>query len=530
MPLKKMSTTKMLILYRYISLILTSIFYMVGGHRSGNTLVVIIGTSLTAVAMHYLYNQSKGNKKQIVCIVLLESIGNCIILACSGGLNSPYMWYTLNTMILSGIELGIYYMWINTVIYVGSMLWSLYAIEMKNSSTLNISSVNLNLIAGFIISAFMVQLLIIYLKVLEEKNSQAHDCLDYTLKLYETVYLFTSQEDKQKLIGIILNHMKIRKLPSGIYLDFSKDGKCIKPYSYGVDQNEINKVVSQTERAQLIKKIMQNNYETIHYEGGYIGIPICYTYYPFGMLLVKGEQNLEELRFIAYVSAVMLKKIALEELNEQLLIGNEQNRIANEIHDSIIQQLFGVSCQLYDLERKVNTIEKEDMAQILKQLRGNITDSMTDLRATIYGMSWNKQGKNNLVQKLEAFIKIMEQLHHLTIELSIGGNLNSLSIEEQKSLYRVCCEGIANGIKHGHATYISVHFNQSIQGLILSIQDNGEGFDYKKLENKNKFGLGIRNMEQLIEQIHGNFEIQSKCGAGTTIYAQIERDSNKEAV
>lgn len=534
MSLKKTNMTKMLLLYRYISLILTSVFFIVGseGHQLSNILVVILGTSLSAFTMTYLYNQSRNNKKQMRIVIFIETVGNCIILLCSGGLHSPYMWYILNTVIMVGIECRSYAMWMNVGTYILCMLGHLYHISLKHVKLLDIAAEDLNLIAGFAISAFMIQLVIEYLRALEEKNNQIHDCLDYTLKLYETVYLFTSQEDKQKLIDVILNHMRtVRKLPSAIYLDFSKDYTDMRPYSYGVEQEDIDKVIKQVEITRLNKLCMQEQYEVVRYKGGYIGIPIRYTYYNFGMLLVKGERNLEELKFIAHVSGMMLKKITLEELNQQLVIGSEQNRIANEIHDSIIQQLFGVSCQLYHLEKGVDVIDDEKMAEALKELRGNVTESMAELRATIYGMSWNKQGKNNLIQKLEGFIKTMEQLHHpLTIELNIEDNLNGLSVEEQKALYRVCCEGVANGIKHGGATHMSINFTHDQDQLMLSIEDNGGGFDYRKVITDRKFGLGIKNMKQLVEQMHGDIDIDARPGVGTTIYVWLTYGKGREAV
>lgn len=533
MSLKKTNMTKMLLLYRYISLILTSIFFIVGGegHNLGNTLIIIMGTTLTALTTHYLYRQSKRDKTQIQIIILLEVIGNCIILMCSGGLHSPYMWYILNTMIMAGIELGPRYMWANMVVYIGCVLGYLYCIELRYAGFLHITAQDLNLIAGFGLISVMVQLLIDYLKALEEKSNQIQNQLDYTLKIYRTVYLFTNQEDRQKLIEAILNHMRmVRKLPVGMYLDFVNEGKEIIPYSYGVASEDIDRIINQIDMAQLSKMCMKDKYGMVYYQDGYTAIPIRYTYYTFGMLIVKGESNLEDLKFIAYVSGMMMEKIALEELNEQLLIGNEQNRIANEIHDSVIQQLFGVSCQLYNLEKQVLALEEEKIANNLKGLRGNITDSMAELRATIYGMSWNKQGKNNLIQKLENFIKVMEGLHPVTITLKIQGNLNSLNLEEQKALYRVCCEGVANGIKHGCASQIDIDLHQDHRGLVLRIEDNGKGFDYNKIVEQDRLGLGIKNMEQLTRQIGGEFDIHSIPGEGTMICAEFKYYHIKEAV
>ncbi|MEG0952070.1 MAG: histidine kinase [Niameybacter sp.] len=533
MLLKNMSMTKLLVLYRYSSLILTSIFYIVGGevHRLDNTLMIILWTALTAVAGHYLYSQSKGNKQEIGIIILLEMVGNCTILMFSGGLHSPYMWYVLNTIIMAGIEFGTPYLWGIALGYIGCMVGCFYGIQAGSQKLLHIGLQELNLLVGFVLAAFMVQLLIGHLKALEQKNDEVQECLDYTLKIYKTIYLFTTQEDKQNLIQAILSHLQqVRRLPVGIYLDFMDHGETMTPNSYGIEQAELEALMSHIERSQLMKEYKTGKERVLHFEGGYLGIPVQYTYNVFGMLLVKEGCRFEELKFIAYVAGMMLKKIEMEELNEQLLIGHEQNRIANEIHDSVIQQLFGVSCKLYNMEKKAYSLGGEAMAGELKDLRATVTGTMADLRATIYGMSWNKKGKNNLIQKLESFIQTMERMHSLKIDLNVKGNLNSLSLEVQKALYRVCCEGVANGIKHGHATYIVVSFNVDTNGLSLSIQDNGQGFDYNQVVANNKLGLGVKNMEQLIHQIHGDLMIDSTPGSGTILYALIACCKSREAV
>ncbi|MEG0318649.1 MAG: hypothetical protein RR627_01975, partial [Niameybacter sp.] len=67
-------------------------------------------------------------------------------------------------------------------------------------------------------------------------------------------------------------------------------------------------------------------------------------------------------------------------------------------------------------------------------------------------------------------------------------------------------------------------------GLSLSIQDNGQGFDYNQVVANNKLGLGVKNMEQLIHQIHGDLMIDSTPGSGTILYALIACCKSREAV
>lgn len=531
MLLKNTNIMKALIIYRYICLVIASVFYISRAERHilEQRLIIIVGMTFTAVLAHYLYTQSKGNKKKTGLIILIETIGNCILIIPSGGLQSPYIWYILSTIIMAGIEMGSWYLLGNTVIYLICMVSTSYRTDLKFFGRIYMRVADLSLITGFIFCAFMIQLLGNHLKELEEKNNQVQHYLDYTLKIYETIYFFTTQQDKTKLIHVLLEHLReVMTLPAALYLEFTDRGREILPYSYGMVQEEIDKIIGQIKTSKLNEAYQINELGVIQYAEGYLGIPIGYDYDTFGIVVVKGGRNIEKLKFIAYVSGMMFKKINIECLNEELIVSNEQNRIANEIHDSTIQQLFGISCNLFTMEKRVEHIDDKQLIKELKEMRGTVTASMTELRETIYGMSWNKEGKNHLIEKLEEYVETMQNLHYVPINLEIQGDLNYLSLKQQKALYRVCCEGVANGIKHGKATEVAIKFKTDEKGLNLHIKDNGLGFDYTQLITEKGFGLGIKNMEQLIRQIYGKISIHSAPRQGTAIDVYIDYYKNRE--
>lgn len=527
MSIQSINMTKMLLLYRYISLVVTSLFYIVGvgQHTINQRLIVITGMVITSLVMNYLYVQNKGDKRKIVLLIVIETIGNCIILTPSGGLQSPYIWYILNTIIIAGLELGHLYLWINVGVYLVNMIGVSYMLSVGEPLEVNIRLNYLNLVAGFLLVAFIIELLISYAKALEEKSKQSKQYLDYTMKLYETVYLFTSQGNKESLINVILDHIGgTLNVPSILFIEFQEKKEQVETYAHGLSEKSIDHLVKQVDAKDYCKTYETEDIEILRYEKGFIGIPIRHTYSTFGILIVSNTINIEELRFIAYVSGMIFKKIELETVNQELLLSEEQNRIANEIHDSVLQKLFGVSCSLFTTAKKIETIESDKLRIELNDMRNHITQAMTELRATIYGMSWNKSGKNDFVEKLEHYIETMEALHRMNIDLRIEGNIELLKIEEQKALYRVCCEAIANGIRHGRASQIHIVLVVGLQGINMMIQDNGKGFNYDKVTREGKLGLGIKNMEQLVQSLNGILRIESVASQGTNLHMHIQHD------
>jgi len=179
-------------------------------------------------------------------------------------------------------------------------------------------------------------------------------------------------------------------------------------------------------------------------------------YRTFGILVVEKSDELEKLGFIVQLSGMLFQRFSLEEMNDMLIIEQEQNRIANEIHDSVLQKLFAVSCNLFAISESAEKMEAVQIVQELNANRTSISRAMTELRQTIYGLSSDKGGTNSFQDKIESYIKEMQKLHNIEINLAIEGDHRQLTNKEQASLYRMICEGIANAAKHGKASLIEI--------------------------------------------------------------------------
>ena len=147
----------------------------------------------------------------------------------------------------------------------------------------------------------MIQILIRHLKEIEEKGKLAQYYLDYTLELYEAVYLFSTQEDGSNLIHTMMNYIKeTRDIEQVLFLECQGEEVI-------VHADDMNEDMSQFKTVQEI-----DDKEVYDYKECYIGIPVRYMYNHFGMLVVKGESNLEELKFIAYVGGMILENLGLQ--------------------------------------------------------------------------------------------------------------------------------------------------------------------------------------------------------------------------
>lgn len=233
-------------------------------------------------------------------------------------------------------------------------------------------------------------------------------------------------------------------------------------------------------------------------------------------------ETINKVKFLSKICAMGFSKIEMGELNEKLVEDRERNRIAEEIHDGVLQKLFGLSCYLYEASRKLNHDKNRVIKDEIQQVRASLNLATKELRETIYGMSTAKNGLDNFSSDLESYINEIKHIYNIDIKLLSCVDHSMLSVKQQKAFYRIISESISNSIRHGNATSIEVKLDSIHNSICLKIEDNGSGFNYEGL-GEEKMGLGIRSMRHLIYSLDGNMEIRSSPGKGTKIIATVTR-------
>ncbi|ERI92097.1 ATPase/histidine kinase/DNA gyrase B/HSP90 domain protein [Clostridiales bacterium oral taxon 876 str. F0540] len=541
---------KIIYLYRYLSLIITSIFYLIGNtnHPIQKKVIIIVCITISSVIINYLYIKNFGDKSKIILLILIETIGNSFILIPSGGINSPYIWYCLNTILITSIELDKKICWINLIIYVFcSTFLSFSLFGDKNESFLFLIDKELNLILSLCLITILIQLLSKYMEKIEgrsirlsEDNKQLKESMTYTMELYEAVHLLTNESNKQKLIELITDYTKkitrtntalfyyVRNSKSKIIFKNEEMNSKIKENI----KNYILKSYDELSKEDIIKQVTVDNKK-------FVLSPIKLGCIPCGILGIeapKGEmQNyneaIDQLLLLSELSSIAFRRLDLEKETERLVISEEQNRIANEIHDSVLQRLFSISCGIYSISKRVTTLNEESIKEELNTIRNSINSTMNELRAAVYGLSFKKGGTNNFIVDINNFIDEIKKLNGSNVTFQLIGDTEQLNLLQKKYLYRIICEGIGNAVRHGRAKNIQVVLGIK-DNIILEINDDGTGFNYESIGKGQEKGLGIDNINNLVCSLNGKVHINTSIGKGTKIkismplkiFSSIEED------
>lgn len=534
--------TTIIFLYRYFSLALTSLFYLLSNPYSPlkNKIIVVVCLTTASIILNSLYIKNRDEKKVIKVLLVIEILGNIIILIPTGGLKSPYIWYALNTVLVTLSFLDAYLCWINMALYLtASMIISDFILNKESEDFIKALFENSNLILSFILVTVSVQLLFKSMNKLRIEgdnlkqantqlsisNERIKESIEHILSLYQAVHSFANYNRKDKLIAIIVDYTeKITKSNLAFFctkinqhnwsLETSK--KDINLDCIFLDRIKTSWDSIKESSTPLITKINDINYMVIdvksaHVEYGVLGIEINNN-----QTSILYKDILDEIRFLSDLSSIALDKLQLEEVNEDLLLSEEQNRIATEIHDSVSQRLFSISCCIHDLIAKGNRISEEQLTQELKLIKGSLKNAMKDLRETIYGLSWKKGGINMFKLDIENYLDEVSNLNSISISFNATGNEDVLSYDLKKAIYRIICEGTSNAIRHGKCSKIEIDLEITNESILLNIADNGKGFCYEKMDIGNS-GLGVNNMVNLVNSFNGEIDIRSEIEKGTTI-------------
>lgn len=536
----KLEESRILFLYRYISLIITSVFYLMNqpDHTIERKLIIIGCISIAAIILSYLYLIFEKDINIVKKLLLIETVGNAILLIPSGGIKSPFIWYTLNTILIGSIFLNFKFCIFNILTYIG-----IITVIAHLSTDIEIDIIKLlrnesSLILSLIMIIASVQVWSMYLKKTKEKsinleaankqlesaNETIIDSIDHIKALYQSINMLTNQGNKEGLIKLLFDNVKrITKTNLVFYYDMTEEiYKIISDGNSFIVKSIEEKLLSEANGFLKSKEPI----EIIIHNKRFILMKVESNYSEYGILGFEAnseresiiyKNNLYQIQFLSELISFAFERFYLEEINDRLLVSEEQNRIANEIHDSVLQRLFSMSCGIFSLIKRLDNFTPIDIQNELNNIRITTDNVMRELREKIYGLSWEKSGTNSFKSDINKYIDDIKRFNDINIPFFIKGSVELLTINQKKAFYRIICEGIGNAVRHGKAKKIEIYLDIDQNTSILKIIDDGVGFDLSKVDTERTNGLGIQNLYQLTQSLNGEIDIISAKGKGTTI-------------
>ncbi len=226
---------------------------------------------------------------------------------------------------------------------------------------------------------------------------------------------------------------------------------------------------------------------------------------------------------ICDVAAVILRNYQLRIEEKQEAIDRERNRIARDIHDGAAQ---GIVHALHKLEFTQRVLEKQPQVaqRELQRARETLRESLNDLLHDIAALRPIRLEQANFDEAVRDLLDDFSK-HEPSIALHYeAAQIKYMPPSLEVPIYRLLQEALHNVRKHAHASHVSVQI-QSLPGLLVAqVSDDGAGFRVAPASaatSETLAHLGLRAMQERVEQAGGVLDIASKQGAGVAIKARF---------
>jgi signal transduction histidine kinase len=211
-----------------------------------------------------------------------------------------------------------------------------------------------------------------------------------------------------------------------------------------------------------------------------------------------------------------LMKVQFEQtlLESQLEIQKQTfAEISHELHDNICQVLSFIRLS-------VNTLDVHGESEKLAHIDGLLERGLTDIRQLSHSLDEDQLRITGWVEPLNKLMNTLRNTGKFSASAEIEDNLPTLGDGKPIILFRMIQETINNIVKHAEADTILVKAKNENKKLVISIRDNGKGFDTDQMVG----GLGLRNLEKRSKMIHADLDISSKSGDGTCVTITINTE------
>lgn len=252
--------------------------------------------------------------------------------------------------------------------------------------------------------------------------------------------------------------------------------------------------------------------------------PLIIRYKNLGVLLIWSEQERVFttqdnylMTLFANQAALALHNAHLHAENRQLTIEQERHRLARELHDSVTQSLYSIGLAAQAALKLLYRNLPSDAQSPLEHIHTLSQIALTEMREQLYNLQPAALNKG-LVTALAEHCHMLREQYALEIEFKADLDA-SLSIDYQHTLYYLVKEALWNVVKHARATHVNLIMSSENNQIVLSIADDGIGFEPSAITKSER--LGLRNMKERTALLGGTFELQSRPGQGTRLTAQI---------
>jgi signal transduction histidine kinase len=204
-----------------------------------------------------------------------------------------------------------------------------------------------------------------------------------------------------------------------------------------------------------------------------------------------------------------------QEFNMRLEVRvSERNRLARDLHDTLLQSFHGLMLHFQVVSRLLpEGRAKEELETTLERADVAIAEG----RSAVYDLRSSATATNDLAEALNAVGSELSNDNAAVFNLMVEGQTRELHPIIRDEIYRLSREALSNAFRHAHAHHIEAEISYGSHAFRLRIRDDGEGIPTEVLDQGRAGHFGLPGMRERAKQIGAELTIWSRPGTGTEI-------------
>jgi len=261
----------------------------------------------------------------------------------------------------------------------------------------------------------------------------------------------------------------------------------------------------------------------------FLGVPIRAANKQLGQIYLTEKIDAPEftaddekiIQMLAAYAAAAIQNARLHENTHRLAVLEERERIGMDLHDGIIQAIYGVGLSLESALHSFEDDPQDAKTRVQRSIE-SLNQAIRDLRGYILDLRPRQMGNEGLMSGLNRLITEFRANTLANVQLTGTENdLKDLPQSHSMVLFHIGQEALANVAKHAKAKQVDVSLWSTDERVLMEIHDNGKGFEMEKMNAS--IGHGLANMQTRVRAVGGDVDISSIVDDGTTVLAWVPR-------
>ena len=250
----------------------------------------------------------------------------------------------------------------------------------------------------------------------------------------------------------------------------------------------------------------------------FLGVPVAAGGRAFGNLYLtekEGGFTDDDVMLVEALSRIAGSAVTTARLQERLrsiAVGEDRERIARDLHDSVIQDLFAIGLALQGIAERVTDSKAASTIEVSVDRLDGVVEA---LRAYIFQLRTTGD-RRQLDDRLQELVSRMGTAYPASVTLEIAiTRLPTGQLEDE--VVKVVTETLSNALRHSRGTRVEVIVDADTESARVVVSDNGVGFDPTLAVT----GMGLANLRARAERLGGDVHVRSAKGSGTIVEVRL---------